>query len=130
MIIDTLKDTSKNRNDRRHLSRQTLQNHGVDIQHAVAVIAIGDAMQPTINHHSIVYVDLGRRQIKDNKVFAIEHSGVFQFRRLYALPLGGVRVVSDNSECYAEHCLTAQDMIEQEFRVIGWAFNWQTMDCW
>ena len=115
---------------RLRMSKRTLKNMGVENANAVAMTASGDSMRPTITDKATVFVDIGRTRIKDGKVFAIEHGGLFKFKRLYALPMGGVRIVSDNADEYPEERLTAQEVQEQEFKVIGWAFSWQTMDNW
>ena len=39
--------------------------------------------------------------------------------------MGGVRIVSENKEEYPEEVLTAQEMIDQEFCVVAYAFNVQ-----
>lgn len=115
---------------RLRMSKRTLKNMGVENANAVAMTASGDSMRPTITDKATVFVDIGRTRIKDGKVFAIEHGGLFKFKRLYALPMGGIRIVSDNADEYPEERLTAQEVMEQEFKVIGWAFSWQTMDNW
>lgn len=92
--------------------------------------AIGDSMSPTIKDKDIVFVDLDRTTIRDGKVFAICHGGLFKFKRLYNLPMGGVRIVSDNHAEFPEERLTAQEIIDQQFEVIGWAWSWQSMESW
>ncbi len=96
----------------------------------VAFPAVGDSMLPTIKDKDTVFVDLERKSIRDGKVFAICHGGLFKFKRLYNLPLGGVRIVSDNAAEFPEERLTAQDIQEQQFEVIGWAWSWQSMEYW
>ena len=44
--------------------------------------------------------------------------------------LSGIRIVSDNNAEYPEERLTAQDVIDQKFEIIGWAWSWQTMETW
>lgn len=96
----------------------------------VAFPASGDSMLPTIKNKDTVFVDLERKTIRDGKVFAICHGGLFKFKRLYNLPMGGVRIVSDNHNEYPEERLTAQEIIDQQFEIIGWAWSWQSMDTW
>jgi phage repressor protein C with HTH and peptisase S24 domain len=96
----------------------------------VAFPASGDSMLPTIKDKDIVYVDLERTTVRDGKVFAICHGGLFKFKRLYNLPLGGIRIVSDNSVEFPEERLTAQEIIDQQFEIIGWAWSWQSMENW
>ncbi|MEX7522341.1 helix-turn-helix transcriptional regulator, partial [Acinetobacter baumannii] len=89
-----------------------------------------DSMKPTINDGDIVFVDENRNYIKDGKVFAIEHGGLFRCKRLYNLPDGGVRIVSDNKEEYGEERLTKEQIIAQGFRVIGWIWKIDRIEVW
>lgn len=107
------------------LSKATLQRYGVYERNAYALTAFGDSMSPVINHGATVYVDTGRIQIIDGKIYAINHGGLFKFKYLYRMPKGGVRIVSENKEEYPEEILTAEDIIDQEFCVIAYAFNVQ-----
>ena len=112
------------------VKKQPLLERNISKSNCAAFPASGYSMLPTIKDKDIVYVDLGRTQIKDGKVFAICHGGLFKFKRLYQLPLGGVRIVSDNTVEYPEERLTAQEIIDQQFEVIGWAWSWQSMESW
>jgi len=41
------------------------------------------------------------------------------------MPKGSVRIVSANKEEYPEEILTVEDMIDQDFEVVAYAFNVQ-----
>jgi len=112
------------------INNKALKDRHILQANCVAFPASGDSMLPTIKDKDIVYVDLDRTTIKDGKVFAICHGGLFKFKRLYNLPLGGVRIVSDNAVEFPEERLTAQEIIDQQFQVIGWAWSWQSMENW
>ncbi|WP_151738836.1 XRE family transcriptional regulator [Acinetobacter junii] len=115
---------------RLRISKSTLRNLGISKDNCVAMTAEGSSMKPTINDRDTVYVDLGRKMVKDGKVYAICHGGLFKFKRLYNLPFGGIRVTSDNHEEYPEERLTAEQIKEEEFEIIGWAWSWQTTETW
>ena len=115
---------------RLRMSKSTLRNQGISKDNCVAMTAHGDSMKGTINDGDTVYVDLGRRTVKDGKIFAICHGGLFKFKRLYNMPLGGIRIVSDNKEEFPEEYLTAEQIREQEFDIVGWAWSWQTVENW
>ncbi|MEG2445915.1 MAG: S24 family peptidase [Acinetobacter sp.] len=115
---------------RLRISKSTLRNLGISKDNCVAMTAEGGSMKPTINDRDTVYVDLGRKMVKDGKVYAICHGGLFKFKRLYNLPFGGIRVTSDNHEEYPEERLTAEQIKEEEFAIIGWAWSWQTTETW
>lgn len=119
-------------NERRRLrmSKSTLKRLGIEQKLAFAATAQDDSMSPTICDGDTVFVDSGRKTIKDGKTFAIEHGGLFRIKRLYRLPNGGVRIVSDNHQEYPEEILTAQDIIEQQFTILGWVFSIQRLESW
>ncbi|RLL32497.1 helix-turn-helix transcriptional regulator [Acinetobacter cumulans] len=107
------------------LSKSTLRQYGVESANAYALTAFGDSMTPVINNGATVYVDLGRTSIVDGKIYAINHGGLFKFKYLYRMPKGGVRIVSANKDEYPEEILTAEDIMDQEFCVVAYAFNVQ-----
>ncbi|RJL73017.1 XRE family transcriptional regulator [Acinetobacter radioresistens] len=112
------------------ISKATLRDLGIEKENAVATGASGDSMKPTIKDGDTIYLDLGRKTIKDGKIFAICHGGLFVAKRLYNLPMGGVRIVSDNTAEYPEVLLTAEERKEQEFEVIGWVWRITSTESW
>lgn len=107
------------------LSKATLRQYGVEASNAYALTAFGDSMSPVINNGATVYVDVGRTSIVDGKIYAISHGGLFKFKYLYRMPKGGVRIVSANKDEYPEEVLTADEIMDQEFCVVAYAFNVQ-----
>lgn len=107
------------------LSASTLRRYGVDPANALALTAFGNSMTPVINDGATVYVDIGRKNVIDGKIYAICHGGLFKFKYLYRMPMGGIRIVSANSDEYKEEVLTQQEIIDQEFEVVAYAFNVQ-----
>ena len=112
------------------MSKATLRNLSITKENAVAATAIGDSMSPTIKDGDTIHVDLGRKNIKDGKIFAICIGGLFYCKRLYNLPLGGVRIVSDNSVEFPEIQLSAQEIIDQQLEVIGWVWQISSLESW
>lgn len=104
------------------IKREILRKYGVSPSSVVLLPAMGDSMQPVINDKATVYVDISRRQAVDGKIYAICHGGLFKFKYLYNLPMGGIRIVSKNEDEYPEEKLTAQEIKDQEFEIIGYAF--------
>lgn len=107
------------------LSKATLRSYGVSGENAYALTAHGNSMSTLINNGATVFVDLGRTTITDGKIYAISHGGLFKFKSLYRMPKGGVRIVSENKDEYPEEVLTAEEIIDQEFCVVAYAFNVQ-----
>ena len=112
------------------MSKATLRNLSIMKENAVAATAIGDSMSPTIKDGDTIHVDLGRRNIKDGKIFAICFGGLFYCKRLYNLPLGGLRIVSDNSTEFPEIHLNAQEIIDQQLEIIGWVWQISSLENW
>lgn len=123
--VGTLPQITSNETRRLRLSKSTLRSYGVFESNAYALTAFGDSMSPVINNKAVVYVDVGRTSIMDGKIYAISHGGLFKFKYLYKMPKGGVRIVSANKEEYPEEILSAEDITDQEFCVIAYAFNVQ-----
>lgn len=119
-------------NEKRKLrmSKTTLRNKAIDQKDAIATLASGDSMSPTIKDGDTIHIDLGRNKIKDGKIFAICHGGLFLAKRLYNLPLGGIRVVSDNVDEFPEIHLSSQDVIDQQFEIVGWIWQISSMENW
>ena len=112
------------------MAKSTLRNLTVEKNNAIAATASGDSMSPTIKDGDTIYVDLGRKTIKDGKIFAVCIGGLFYCKRLYNLPFGGVRVVSDNSDEFPEIQLTADQIKEQDFQITGWVWQIATLERW
>lgn len=112
------------------MSKATLRNLSIMKENAVAATAIGDSMSPTIKDGDTIHIDLGRNNIKDGKIFAICFGGLFYCKRLYNLPLGGLRIVSDNSTEFPEIHLNAQEIIDQQLEIIGWVWQISSLESW
>lgn len=112
------------------MSKSTLRKLCIEKDNAIATTADGDSMSPTIKDGDTIHIDLGRTEIKDGRIYAICHGGLYKVKRLYNLPMGGVRVVSDNSVEFPEEKLTAQEVVEQEFTIVGWVWQIATLERW
>lgn len=104
------------------IKRSVLNRYNVSPADVAAFPSSGESMTPIIRDKAIVYVDTNKKNIVDGKIYAICHGGLFKFKYLYKLPMSGVRMVSENHQEYPEDRLTAEDVIDQQFEVIGYAF--------
>ena len=120
----------KNETRKLRMSKSTLRSLSIQKDNAISARAYGDSMNPTIKDGDTIHIDLGRKTIKDGKIFAICHGELFFAKRLYNLPLGGVRLVSDNSAEFPEVQLTAQEIIDQKFEVLGWIWQIASIETW
>lgn len=123
-------DAIANEKRKLRMSKSTLRNLTITKENAVAATASGDSMCPTIKDGDTIHLDLGRKTIKDGKIFAVCIGGLFYCKRLYNMPFGGVRIVSDNSEEFPEIVLTADEAKDQDFQIIGWVWQIATLERW
>lgn len=103
-----------------------LAKRGVSPENAACATASGTSMEPTIADGSPIAIDKGTRYIIDGKIYALDHGGMLRIKRLYKMPLGRVRLVSDNSDEYPEemHSLMGPDAP----KIIGRVFWWEVFD--
>lgn len=76
----------------------------------------GDSMSPYLEDEDTVLIDMGQNIIKDNNVYAIEHSGEVRIKRLAKTFNGGIVIRSDNRS-YPDETLGPVDA--QQLRVLG-----------
>ena len=112
------------------MGKRTLSNLGVMSENAFAVTARDDSMMPYVQDGDTIYIDKGRKEIKDGRIFAIRFGELCLCKRLYRLPDGGVRIVSDNAAEFPEQVATKQQVIDGEFEVIGWVWSVSRLERW
>jgi phage repressor protein C with HTH and peptisase S24 domain len=111
-------------------SKRTLQNANVQIKDAITMKINGDSMERLIVDGATIGVDTSKaaEPIKDNKIYALETSGMLRCKYLQRLAGDRIRVYSENKlyndEEYSmtEFCLL--------YRIIGGVFWWSTIDRW
>lgn len=86
-----------------------LSRYGVQPENAALATARGDSMVPAITDGATIGIDKGCTSIIDGKIFALDHGGMLRVKRLYRLPLGRVRVVSENADEYPEEVYSLAD---------------------
>lgn len=77
----------------------------------------GNCMKPTVVSGDVVIVDTRETQITDGKVYSLEYGGAESVKRLFRLPGGGFRIVSDN--CDFDPVDVAPEVASQHVRIIG-----------
>jgi phage repressor protein C with HTH and peptisase S24 domain len=63
-----------------------------------AMRASGESMEPTIHDGDSLLVDTSQTSVSDGKVYALWYDGGERVKRLFRLPGGGLRIVSDNTK--------------------------------
>ena len=64
------------------MSKATLRNLAITESNAVAATASGDSMTPTINDGDTIHIDLGRKEVKDGRIYVICIGGLHYCKRL------------------------------------------------
>lgn len=109
-------------------SKRTLRNAGVEPAFAACGSNHGQSMENTILDGAALGIDKSKQTIKDGKIYAFDHGGMFRVKRLYRQPFGAIKLVSDNKE-YPDEILPAEQWAN-EVRLLGWVFWWSTVDKW
>lgn len=98
-------------------AKSTLRRLNIQFNNAVCVEVIGNSMEPVLPNGSTVGVDMGCKQIKDGKMYAIDYGDLLRVKVLYAMPGSMIRIRSYNSEEHPEEIRPAS-----EIRIIGRVF--------
>lgn len=109
-------------------SKATLRAAGVDAANAACATITGTSMEPLILDGATIGIDRGRTQIKDGKIYAIDHDGMLRVKYLYRMPGGGLRLRSENADEYPDEVFTAED--SNQIRILGWVFWWSVLQRW
>ncbi|WP_110693319.1 S24 family peptidase [Salinicola halophyticus] len=78
--------------------RSTLRSAGVTKESAACAFVEGESMEPILPNGASVGVDTADKQIRDGKMYAIDHDGLLRVKFLYRLPGGGLRIRSANPD--------------------------------
>lgn len=97
----------------------TFNQAGVSGSHVACCRVNGDSMEPVLPDGAVVAVDTSATQIRDGKMYAINHAGLLRVKYLYRLPYGGLRIRSANPD-HQDEDLSAE--MSMDVRVIGKVF--------
>lgn len=124
-----------------HGRTQVIENHGVHMRFSLSRLARagvkpenaacatlhGRSMEPSIVDGSPIGIDKGTTHIIDGKIYALDHDGMLRVKRLYRMPLGRLRLVSDNAEEFPEEIYDPEE-VRMNIRIIGRVFWWEVFD--
>lgn len=102
--------------------RISLRNKGVDPLSAKCVTVAGNSMEPVLRNGATVAVDTANTRVLDGDMYAIDHAGQLRVKQLYRLPGGGLRLRSFNRDEHPDEEYSAQQILDQELRVLGRVF--------
>ncbi|MGV6989636.1 XRE family transcriptional regulator [Testudinibacter sp. P80/BLE/0925] len=104
-------------------SKATLRRAGVQYNQAVCLTAKGNSMEPVLPDGTTVGVNLGCKEIKDGKMYAINHGELLRIKLLQRLPNNQVRIRSYNTAEYDDEEADLQDVT-----ILGQVFWWSFLD--
>lgn len=105
-------------------AKATLLRKDVDMERSFCCTLDGDSMEPVIPDGATIGISVGDTHIKDGKIYAFEHDGLFRVKRLFLLPGAQVRINSFNQDdpAYADEIVPIE-----EIRVVGRVFTWSVL---
>ncbi|MFQ1004548.1 XRE family transcriptional regulator [Gilliamella sp. CG22] len=91
------------------LSRSTMRKYGIDKDCAVCLTVYGDSMEPVFRDGSTVGINQADTNIRDGKIYAINHDGLLRIKILERLPGNQVKIRSYNSD-YDDETISLDDI--------------------
>lgn len=110
----------ENHGNKLRFAKSTLQKQGVFSDKAACVTVSGSSMEPVLPDKSVVGIDTGDKNIKDGKMYALDHSGNLRVKLAYKLPGGGLRLRSWNKEEYPDEVFN--EIESKEIIILGRVF--------
>lgn len=110
-------------------AKSTLRAAGVSPENAACATVTGNSMERLIMDGATIGIDRGRTQVKDGKIYAIDHGGMLRVKYLYRTPGGGLRLHSENEVEHPDEMLSA-DQVAQDIKILGWVFWWSQIATW
>ncbi|MBY6104880.1 helix-turn-helix transcriptional regulator [Ferrimonas balearica] len=83
---------------RLRFSRHTLRKQGIQAANVVCVRVDGESMDPVLPDGATVGIDTANTEIRDGKIYAINHDGLLRVKVLQKLPGDGLRLRSYNMD--------------------------------
>lgn len=110
-------------------ARSTLRAAGVSPENAACATVTGNSMERLIMDGATIGIDRGRTQVKDGKIYAIDHGGMLRVKYLYRAPGGGLRLHSENEIEHPDETYTAEQ-VARGIKILGWVFWWSQIATW
>jgi phage repressor protein C with HTH and peptisase S24 domain len=108
-------------------AKSTLARAGVQQEQAACAFVRGNSMEPVMPDGTCVGVNTGDTAIRDGEIYAIDHDGMLRVKYLHRRPGGGIKIVSQNVSEHATEEYAAQEVIDNNIRIIGRVFWWSVL---
>lgn len=109
-------------NMKMRFSRTMLNQKGIDLRCLVCIVADNDSMEPAIPDGAIVGINTSNTQIKDGKLYAINHDGLLCIKILKRRPGNKILIQSYNFNSYPD-----EEVDTGAITVIGKIFWWSVL---
>lgn len=109
-------------NMKMRFSRTMLNQKGIDLKCLVCIVADNDSMEPVIPDGAIVGINTNHTQIKDGKLYAINHDGLLCIKILKRRPGNKILIQSYNFNSYPD-----EEVDARVITVIGKIFWWSVL---
>lgn len=104
------------------LSKSTLKRYGIDKSCVVCLTADGYSMEPVLPDGTTVGINTAEKNIKDGKIYAINHDGLLRVKILENVPGNQVRIKSYNPGYDPE------EVSLDNINILGRVFWWSVID--
>lgn len=112
-------EAHENMGPKLRFAKSTLRRQNVLAENAVCVRVSGNSMEPVLPDGSTVGIDTSANEIKDGKLYAINHDGMLRVKILYRMPGPTLRIRSYNEAEYPEEVVRVDG---ENIKVIGRVF--------
>lgn len=101
-------------------SLRSLRKLGVTPENAACMSVWGNSMEPVLPDGATVAINTGNTEIKDGKIYALDHEGMARVKIVYRLPGGGIRLRSFNTDEFPDEFYYGED--SNKIKVVGAVF--------
>ena len=108
-------------------AKSTLSRANIAPENAACAFVTGNSMEPVMPDGTTVGVNTADTSIRDGEIYALDHDGMLRVKYLYRKPGGGIMIRSQNQDEHPDEHYTAQDVTNQDIRVIGRVFWWSVL---
>ena len=102
-------------------ARSTLRKAGVLPENAACAYVRGNSMDPMMPDGSCIGINTADTEIRDGKIYAIDHDGMLRVKILHRRPGGGLKIVSLNALEHPNEEYSA-DYVAQNIQIKGRVF--------
>lgn len=100
------------------ISRQLVNDLGVNKESAEIIFGRGNSMEPTILGGDALLIDKSKTDVSDGKIYCIRYEGQLLTKRLQKLSRSKVKIISDNKD-YDAITIDFEKEIDVDFEIIG-----------